>query len=161
DLRVGTIAAALLVLNPLYRLHAHRSMSDVPCEALCLTALALGLWTWKRVWSGRSGVLALLLPSLAGVSVGLALLCKFNALLALPTIGVWARIAVFPPALRGRRKLAIARGSIVTAAVAAWTLVAWNPFMTARPSEPMPNEARELASQSPGQRFVFQVRHRL
>src|SRR5262249_53319427 len=33
DARVGGLAALLLMLNPLYRLHARRAMSDVPVEA--------------------------------------------------------------------------------------------------------------------------------
>ena len=37
----GTIAAILLMLNPLYRLHAHRAMSDVPCEAFMLVGARL------------------------------------------------------------------------------------------------------------------------
>ena len=60
DGRVGIIAAVLLMLNPLYRLHAHRAMSDVPCEAFMLVALGLSLWAWRRIWSGGFGMAAFL-----------------------------------------------------------------------------------------------------
>ena len=36
----GWIAAFLLAANPLYRLHAHRAMSEAPCEAFMLLSLA-------------------------------------------------------------------------------------------------------------------------
>ena len=61
DRRVGTIAALLLMINPLYRLHAHRAMSDVPCEAFLISALGLGLYALQRIWSGRSGIATLVL----------------------------------------------------------------------------------------------------
>jgi len=44
DASAGGIAAFLMAANPLYRLHAHRAMSEAPCEALLLLTLALGLW---------------------------------------------------------------------------------------------------------------------
>ena len=62
DARVGIIAAIVLMFNPLYRLHAHRAMSDVPSEAFTLVALAVFLWWWQRVWSGRFGLATFLLP---------------------------------------------------------------------------------------------------
>ncbi len=34
DGRAGAVAALLLMINPLYRLHARRAIADVPCEAL-------------------------------------------------------------------------------------------------------------------------------
>ena len=45
----GGIAAFLLAVNPLFRLHAHRAMSEASCEAFLLLALALGLWAWKAL----------------------------------------------------------------------------------------------------------------
>ena len=38
---VGLLAALLLIANPLYRLHARRAMSDVPCEAFMLLGAVL------------------------------------------------------------------------------------------------------------------------
>ena len=62
----GALAAIALMFNPLYRLHAHRAMSDVPSEAFTLVALALFLWWWQRVWCGRYGLATVAAPLLAG-----------------------------------------------------------------------------------------------
>ena len=48
----------------------------------------------------------------------------------------------------------------MTAAVALALFVALNPFMTARPSEPLPPPVKNIASLSLWQRFDFQMRHR-
>ena len=66
DRRVGTIAAVLLMINPLYALHAHRAMSEVPYEAFLISALGPGLSAMQRIWSGRSRLGSLLLVVLAG-----------------------------------------------------------------------------------------------
>ncbi len=118
DDRVGTIAAILLMLNPLFRLHAHRAMSDIPCETFMLAALWLDLWAWRRAWSGRIGLASWLLSLFAGLAAGLALLSKFNGFLALMVIGVWSGAAVLTPGLILPRKLTIAGGAIVTGLVA-------------------------------------------
>jgi 4-amino-4-deoxy-L-arabinose transferase-like glycosyltransferase len=161
DLRSGVIAAVLLMLNPLYRLHAHRAMSDVPCEALVLVALALGMWAWKRIWSGRHGVAAVLGPPLAGSAAGLALLCKFSGVLALAIVAAWAGVALVSADLPRTRKLAIGGAALVSIAVAGAVLVALNPFMTARPRTRLSEEARQLAMRNPWERFYFQVQHRM
>ncbi len=56
DGRTGAVAALLLMINPLYRLHARRAIADVPCESLALAALAVGLLGWREVLAGRWGV---------------------------------------------------------------------------------------------------------
>jgi len=160
DGRVGTIAAALLTLNPLYRLHAHRAMSDVPCEAFMLVALALSLWGWRRTWCRGLDVVALLLPWLAGLAAGLSLLCKFNGFLGLMIIVGWCGIAWITPSLSLARKTAISGGTIVTTLVALATLVALNPFLTARPGGTLSREARGLLKRNPWGRFVCQVKLR-
>ena len=48
DGKVGTIAALALMLNPLYRLLAHRAMSDVPSEAFTLVR-------WRPSSGGGNG----------------------------------------------------------------------------------------------------------
>ena len=111
DTRVGAIAAALLVVNPLYRLHAHRAMSDVPCEAFMIAGLAVTLWVGSRIWNGRFGAPAVLGPILAGISEGAALLCKFNAFLGLLIIATWCVAACVLPGLAVARKLAIVAAS--------------------------------------------------
>jgi hypothetical protein len=163
DTRVGGIAAALLVLNPLYRLHAHRAMSDVPCEALMIAALAIALWVGRRIWCGRLGAIALLGPFLAGVAAGGALLCKFNGFLGLLIIGSWCAAACVWPGLSVARKLALAAATAVTFSVAIVCFVALNPYLTARPvpSGVLANDARQVVSKGPWQRFLAQVDHRL
>ena len=138
DGRVGTIAAVALMFNPLYRLHAHRAMSDVPSEAFTLAALAVFLWWWQRVWSGRFGVATALLPCLAGICAGLSLLSKFSGFLGLIIIAAWSGLTLIAPGVKLGRKLTIAGGAIVTAVVAFAVFVGLNPFMTARPPGPLP-----------------------
>ena len=43
----GCLAGLVLAIDPLYRMHARRAMSDVPAEALTLVALAVGLRGWR------------------------------------------------------------------------------------------------------------------
>jgi 4-amino-4-deoxy-L-arabinose transferase-like glycosyltransferase len=160
DVRAGAIAAVLLILNPLYRLHAHRAMSDVPCEAFMLTALALSLAVWARLWSGCFGAAARYLPVLAGIAAGLALLCKFTGFLALLVIAAWCGLALFARGLGVVTKLAIAAATMLTIAVSLGTLVALNPFMTARPRGFFSQQAGRLVAQGPIDRFLFQLKHR-
>jgi 4-amino-4-deoxy-L-arabinose transferase-like glycosyltransferase len=144
DDRVGALAAILLMINPLYRLHAHRAMSDIPCESFMLAALWLGLWAWRRAWSGRIGLFSWHLPLFAGLAAGLALLSKFNGFLALMIIGAWSGAAVLTPGLSWPRKLTITAGAIMTSLVALALFVALDPFMTARPTGPLPAELQAV-----------------
>ena len=161
DGRVGTIAAVALMFNPLYRLLAHRAMSDVPSEAFTLAALAVFLWWWQRVWSGRFGVATVVLPCLAGTCAGLVAALQVQRFSrALMIIAAWTGLTLFAPGVKLGRKLTIAGGSIVTAIVALAVFVGLNPFMTARPRGPLPTQLQELASQSIWQRFDYQVKHR-
>jgi 4-amino-4-deoxy-L-arabinose transferase-like glycosyltransferase len=158
----GAVAAALLVLNPLYRLHAHRAMSDVPCEAFLLAALALGLWSGRQVWSGRYGMAAVVAAALAGFSAGLSLLCKFSGFVGILVISAWCTGIWLVPGLPFARKLAVAGITVLAIALALGTSVAFNPFLTARPSGHLSNpEAQELSRQSVFDRFLFQVKHRM
>ena len=54
----GLVAAGLLMVSPLYYLHARRAMSDTPAEACGLVALAIGLAAWLRVSLAGSGGMA-------------------------------------------------------------------------------------------------------
>jgi 4-amino-4-deoxy-L-arabinose transferase-like glycosyltransferase len=145
DDRVGVIAAILLMLNPLFRLHAHRAMSDIPCETFMLIALWLALWAWRRAWSGRIGLASWLLSLFAGLAAGLALLSKFNGFLALMSIGVWPVVAVLTSGLNLPRKLTIAAGAILSSIVALAVFVALNPFMTAQPIGDLPAELQDVS----------------
>jgi 4-amino-4-deoxy-L-arabinose transferase-like glycosyltransferase len=159
--RVGIIAAVFLMLNPLYRLHAHRAMSDVPCEAFLLSALALFLWSWRRTCCRGPGMLSVLLPGLAGLCAGLALLCKFNAFLGLMIIAGWCGIAWQAPGLSLARKAVISAGAIATIVIALATSVALNPYLTALPSGSLAPDARERLNDGVWERFLFQVNHRV
>jgi 4-amino-4-deoxy-L-arabinose transferase-like glycosyltransferase len=160
DTRVGTVAALGLMLNPLYRLHAHRAMSDVPSEAFTLAALAFFLWWWQRVWSGRPGAATLWLPCFAGVCAGLSLLSKFSGFLGLLIIAAWTGATLIAPSVALGRKLIVGAGSLATAIVTLAVFVGMNPFMTARPAKPLPPQMQSIASQSIPQRLNLQMKHR-
>jgi 4-amino-4-deoxy-L-arabinose transferase-like glycosyltransferase len=157
---LGAIAAILFMFNPLYSLHAHRAMSDVPCEAFVTIALGLALLAWKWAWSARPWALCFLLSTLSGLGVGLALQCKFNALLALMIVAAWTGIGLFAPGLDVKRRLVIASGSIMTLTTALAVCVTINPYLTAHPSGFVSPQAFRILNDNPGQRFLFQVRHR-
>jgi 4-amino-4-deoxy-L-arabinose transferase-like glycosyltransferase len=161
DSRLGAIAAILFMVNPLYSLHAHRAMSDVPCEAFVTIALGLALLSWKWAWSTRPPAACILISSLSGLAAGLALQCKFNAFLALMIVAAWAIIGLIAPGLRLKRKLVIASGSIMTLAAALAVCLTLNPYLTARPRGFVSPQARRIFNENPWQRFLFQVRHRV
>lgn len=160
DRRTGTVAALLLMANPLYRLHAHRAMSDVPCEAMVLVALAMALGAGRHVWrSGRTGIL--FVGSIAaGLACGLAILCKFNGFLALIVLAAWSAVVLVSPGTPLPRRLLIAASPLASGAVAFLTLVLLNPFLTARPAVAH-GPTRILAGYSILQRLHFQFRHRI
>ena len=161
DRRVGTIAAVLLMINPLYRLHSHRAMSDVPYEAFLISALGLGLYALQRLWSGRSLSTTLLLVVVAGVAAGLSILCKFNGILGLMVTGSWVGLALIAPRLAVSRKLAMAGAALAMTAIAFAVFVALNPALTARPSGHLEGESLVLAKENPRQRFDDMVELRL
>jgi len=160
DLRTGVAAGVLLAANPLYGLHAHRAMSESPCEAFLMIALLLGLLGWKRAYEGRGGWPLYALLAGAGAATGLSVLAKFNGLLALMTMAAWVALAwAFPGVLRGawiRHRLATA-----LAAVVAWgVFLALNPFMTARPNPPLSEDAGRIAELNAWGRFRLMIDHR-
>ena len=133
DLRVGTLAAVLLIINPLYRLHAHRAMSEVPYEAFLILSLMLSLFVLKRIWSRQAGVGTVCLLLASGVAAGLSILCKFNGLLGLIVIGCWVCAALIFPGIAGLSKLKMIVAGLITFCAAALFFVLLNPAMTARP----------------------------
>jgi 4-amino-4-deoxy-L-arabinose transferase-like glycosyltransferase len=158
DWRVGAVAAFLFTLNPLYRLHAHRAMSDTPCEAFGLVGLALFLWTGRRIWIGKIDLADFLASCLAGCCFGLSLLCKFNGFMGLIIVAAWSGLTLCTAKLDVSRKLAIAAQSIMALIAALAIGVSLNPFMTARPRGLVP---QDLARMNIWERFDFQVKHRL
>ncbi len=161
DARTATLAAVLLMINPLYSLMAHRSMADVPYEAFMLSSLAVGLLLWSRIWSRgiRAGVLVL--PCVAGFLAGLSLLCKLNGFLGLAIVSAWCVITWFAPGLSVARKTAITLATIVTIALALAVAVELNPYLTAQPGRALTKQARPLLTMNVWQRFQHQVKLRL
>jgi 4-amino-4-deoxy-L-arabinose transferase-like glycosyltransferase len=158
--RLGTIAAVLLMLNPLYALHSHRAMSDVPCDAFMVSSLAVWLYLWARVWSRGSDVAVWVLPCLAGLLSGMALLCKLNGFIGLGIIAVWTVATWLAPRLSTRRKLLLSIAAAITISVALGTAVALNPFLTARPAGRLVGDARILRLVGPWERFRYQIAFR-
>lgn len=163
DRRVGVLASALLMLDPLYRLHARRAMADASAEALILATAALGLWLWRRSLSRGLGRFDGLAGSLAlGVLGGLAVLAKLNGGLGLMIVGAWAILGLSLDRFARRRRVAFLGLSGAAGAVSLATFVALNPAVTARPTGPPP--PRMLgplpADQSPVDRLRAIVHHR-
>lgn len=156
----GATAALLLAVNPLYRLHAHRAMSEAPCEALLLTALALGLWAWKSLVEHRSRIAPLGAMTAAGFAAGVSILAKFNGLLAIPILTTWAVLGWTLLAGDRARQVFLGAGLALSILIAAGVFVCLNPFMTARPAERLPVEMRAIAEMNIGRRFLFLVNHR-
>ncbi len=143
------------------RLHAHRAMSEVPYEAFLILALGLCLSAMRRIWSGRSRMVSLLLVALAGLAAGLSILCKFNGLLGLMVIGCWGALALIAPRLSLMRKVALAGAAIVIAGVAVVVFIALNPAMTARPKGTLNRWCLVKPSENLWQRFRHMVEFRL
>lgn len=158
--RTGLAAAVLLAINPLYRLHAHRAMSDAPAESLMLLALAAGLAGWVRLMRGNAAS-GLAWTSGAGLLAGLAALAKLNGLLAVIVLLAWCGLglALSP---RGRRPAFLTAAALAsTAALAAF--VALNPYVMARPTGSPPPLMMGPAPADEGavSRLVRMLRHRI
>jgi 4-amino-4-deoxy-L-arabinose transferase-like glycosyltransferase len=160
DERVGLIAAFLLAVNPLYRLHAHRAMSEASCEALLLLALAIGLRGWRTTLSSPGVVKGLVMLLAAGGMAGLSVLSKFTGILALVCFAGWCILGIALPRVQPARKLALLVGNIAAAVAAAIIFVELNPFMTAQPVGPLPAGIERIVEMGPFQRFLFLVDHR-
>ena len=79
--RSGPIAAVVLDAQSALSLHAHRAMSDVPCEAFMLSALAVWLvGLAANLVAGVRGAAAFVLPWLAGFVRGLVALLQAQRL---------------------------------------------------------------------------------
>ncbi|APW63043.1 ArnT family glycosyltransferase [Paludisphaera borealis] len=162
DVQVGLAAAFLLAVNPLYRLHAHRAMSEAPCETFLYLALVIAAWCWGRAFGPRDEAKPWLSIGLVAVggAAGLSVLAKFNGLLALMTLAAWVVLGWSLPGRSWTAKLSFAVGSCLAVAVAWVVFLGLNPFMTARPPGPLQAEARQLAELSAWQRFRLLIDHR-
>ncbi len=160
DQRVGSIAALFLAVSPLYRLHAHRAMSEAPCEAFLLLALAVGMRGWREAVAGRHRARGLPLFITAGLLAGLAILAKFNGVLALLCFAAWCLLGLSLPRVSPERKLMLAAGTAAAIGAAWFVFLELNPFMTAHPTGRLPAAARKIAEMGPGHRFEFLIEHR-
>lgn len=157
----GAMAALLLVANPLYRLHAHRAMSDVPCEAFVIAALGLGLRGLTRFWPGRGLALGILLLGAAGACSGLAIACKLNGLLAPMVLTTWTFLAMLTPWLTSRARIGLAIGMGLCAGMCPIAMLAMNPTLTSRPQGRANPQLAGRLDATPRERFQAIVRYRL
>jgi hypothetical protein len=160
DRRTGLLAALLLMVNPLYRMHARRAMADVLVEAFVLACLALWLWLWKRSLAGRAGSAGWIAAAMAGIAAAFAALAKLNGGLALVIVTAWVLLGLILWRFPIRRRLALVPALVVTSVVAFLTFVALNPFLTAHPRERLPEPIARTAKLSLWSRARMLVEHR-
>jgi hypothetical protein len=156
----GLLAALLLMINPLYRMHARRAMADVLVEAFVLICLAMWLWLWKRALAGRVGPAGWIAAVLAGLAAALAALAKLNGGLALLIVDAWVLLALALWRFPIQRRLVLVPALLVTSAVACLTFVALNPFLTANPTGSLPDPIAANAGLSFWSRVRMLVKHR-
>lgn len=161
DRRLGFVAAFLLMLNPLYYMHARRAMSDVPAESFMLASLAVGLWAWKRTLSSgleSRPMLGLVVGS--GILGGLATLSKLNGVLSGAVLGAWALLALPLPGVRRKSKAAFLVGTLASGFVSFATFVALNPFLFAHPKGPIDPRLEPVARLGFVERVELVAEHR-
>ncbi|MHC5541637.1 ArnT family glycosyltransferase [Singulisphaera rosea] len=159
--RVGWLAALLLMINPLYAMHARRAMSDVPCESLMLASAFFGLWTWRRILSGNNGLASWLGALSAGVFAGLATLAKLNGGMVMFVILAWGALALVLPRIPWTRKVLWISAAVVAGVVSVATFVVLNPFMTAHPRQALPSQFDEIVQMNVWGRGKWLVTHRV
>lgn len=159
--REGLVAALLLAINPLYRMHARRAMSDVPAEAFLLASLAVGLVGMRAAVAGpRPWVGALLVAIVGGASAGLAILSKLNGGLALMVLSAWGALFAIAPGPTARRRVAVVVATLAAWPVAFLVFLAGNPFLTAQPPLPASSPAYLHAGRSIAERTKVVLDHR-
>ncbi len=158
----ATLAGLLLVANPLYRLHAHRAMSDVPCEAFLIGSMGLALVGLSRLGAARGLRSGLLLLALAGVAAGLAIDSKLNGLLGPIVIACWSGLLMIAPGSGWRMRTSIVAGGATAVAMMLLTMVFFNPTYTCHPRVPTTQpEFVERIQEPPWARFRRMVQFRL
>lgn len=156
----GWVAAALLAINPLYRMHARRAMSDVPAEAFVILALVLGLVAWRRAARGATPGRSWACALGAGVVIGLATLAKLNGVLAGLVLVGWVGLALVAPGFPSRSRRFLVEAGLVAAPLAFGTFVALNPYLIARPRPPVAPEFAAEAAKSFAGRVATVFDHR-
>ncbi len=166
--RTATIAALLLMVNPLYRLHAARAMSDVMAETLTLTTMAVGIGWWASTirppepLTLRIRLLALLGLVLTSVLAGLATLAKLSGALAVIMMIVVGALSLFLPDVAIRRKFSLGLGIATLGPISVLVFVLLNPFVTAKPGPDirLPEALATIRDQGPWDRLLMAKRHR-
>lgn len=132
--RVGFLSAMFLAINPLYRLHARRAMSDIPSESLILVTLGFGLVLTRLSWSDGSGLRRKIFATLAtGTFGGLAVLAKLNGGLGLLITWAWLSVFAFSAPRRWSNLATSALASGTAGIVALVAFILLNPFVLAHP----------------------------
>lgn len=158
----ATLAGLLLIADPLYRLHAHRAMSDVPCEAFSIGSMGLALVGLSRPGVNRGFRSGLLLLALAGVASGLAIDCKLNGLLGPMVIASWGGLLMIAPGSGWRMRMSIVAGGVAAVSAMLVTLVLFNPTYTCHPRVPASQPEFAVRTQEPPwERFRRMVEFRL
>ncbi len=160
DHRVGGLAAFFLAVNPLYRLHARRAMSDVPAECFIILSLVFGLMAWKRTSLRGPSLRSVWIIGVAGVMVGLATLSKLNGVLSGLVLASWIAVAMASKAFTPGSKRFLVAGTVLAVGVALGTFTALNPFLTAQLPEPVSPELASGAHMNFPQRIKAVFDHR-
>jgi 4-amino-4-deoxy-L-arabinose transferase-like glycosyltransferase len=137
----GLLTGALLLVNPLYAMHARRAVNDMPCLALGLIALTLALPWWRRTLEGRGWAATnLALAAATGAMTGLSVLAKLTGLYLVLAVLALAGLALVLPGHPGRRRREVVAGAALIVAIAGAVFVVGNPSLTATPTHPPPND---------------------
>ena len=162
---MGTIAAALLMFNPLYSASSasgdgRRSLRSVHAFVAGGLALDVGAHLVRR----DRALAALVLPWFAGMPGRHVAACASStASSGSPSSRPACAAHLAAARLSIARKLAITGATIVTVAVSLLVAVAFNPFLTAKPARTACEtlSPEHSVSKSVWERFLFQVDFRL
>jgi hypothetical protein len=141
----GSVAALLLLINPLYLTHARRAMSDSFTECLVIASVALAMWGCKEIWNSVVRHWRWTLIAFGGsILCGLAALAKLNggvAAVIVTSALIFSWVLALIARGRPRGNLNLGRPATWIPPVAAAVIgmasflvfTALNPFMTAHP----------------------------
>lgn len=101
----GIVACALLSVDPLYLAEAHTVQADMPSESLALVGVALALSATRNTGHGRQWRAAA-----SGVAIGLGVMTKLFALIALVPVALYFLLPLFAISHGTRRYTCKAQG---------------------------------------------------
>jgi 4-amino-4-deoxy-L-arabinose transferase-like glycosyltransferase len=158
----GVVAAVLLMISPLYRLHSRRAMSDVPAEAFLLITIAIGLAAWSNWVKGNPSLKDYLgIVFGCGICIGLSVLSKLNGTLAGIILGSWMLLALSMKSVTLTKKVTLTIATIAAGAVSFGVFVALNPFLTARSTGRLNPALQEIADLNFTGRVKLVAEHRM